>query len=244
MTILRCIIVDDEYPSREELKYFIKNYSDMDIIKEFDDSLAALRFLEGNKVDLIFLDINMPSLDGMCLGKIINKFEEKPVIVFITAYKEYAIEAFEIEAADYILKPYSEERIINTIKRIEKNYRENEWPKRKEGSSNERITLWRNDKMKVINIEDICYCEVKERDTMVYTTSEEYIANMSISSFYDKLPKERFFRSHRGFVINVDKVVEIIPWFNNTYNVKLRGVEAQIPVSRSNVKAFRRIMRI
>ncbi|WP_432662232.1 LytTR family DNA-binding domain-containing protein [Wukongibacter baidiensis] len=241
---MRCIIVDDEYPSREELKYFIKNYSDMDIVKEFDDSLAALKFLEGNKVDLIFLDINMPNLDGMCLGKIVNKFEEKPIIVFITAYKEYAIEAFEIEAADYILKPYSEDRIINTIKRIEKNYRENEKPRRNESSLNERITLWRNDKMKVINIEDICYCEVKERDTIVYTASEEYIANMSISSFYNKLPEEKFFRSHRGFIINIDKVVEIIPWFNNTYNVKLRGMEVQIPVSRSKIKAFRKIMRI
>jgi len=241
---LRCIIVDDEYPSREELKYFIKNYSDMDIVKEFDDSLDALKFLEGNKVDLIFLDINMPNLDGMCLGKIVNKFEDKPTIVFITAYKEYAIEAFEIEAADYILKPYSEDRIINTIKRIEKNYRENEKPRRNEEPLNERITLWRNDKMKVINIEDICYCEVKERDTIVYTSNEEYIANVSISSFYDKLPEERFFRSHRGFIINIDKIVEIIPWFNNTYNVKLRGVDAQIPVSRSKIKTFRRIMRI
>ncbi|WP_432406297.1 LytR/AlgR family response regulator transcription factor [Wukongibacter sp. M2B1] len=241
---MRCIIVDDEYPSREELKYFIKNYSNMDIVKEFDDSLAALKFLEGNKVDLIFLDINMPNLDGMCLGKIVNKFEKKPIIVFITAYKEYAIEAFEIEAVDYILKPYSEERIINTIKRIEKNYRENEEPRGNRSPLSERITLWRNDKMKVINIEDICYCEVKERDTIVYTGSEEYIANMSISSFYDKLPEEKFFKSHRGFIINIDKVVEIIPWFNNTYNVKLRGVDVQIPVSRSKVKAFRRIMRI
>jgi len=242
--ILKCIIVDDEYPSREELKYFINNYSNIEIIKEFDDSLTALKFIEKNKVDLIFLDINMPNLDGICLGKIINKFEEKPIIVFITAYKEYAIDAFEIEAVDYILKPYSEERIINAIKRIEKSYNENRIISEDKGLIKDKITLWRNDKMKVINIEDICYCEVKERDTMVYTRNESYIANMSISSFYKKLPKQKFFRSHRSFIINIDKVVEIIPWFNSTYNVMLKGLNVQIPVSRSNIKEFRRIMRI
>ncbi len=241
---LRCIVVDDEYPSREELKYFIRNYSDIEIIEEFDDSLAALRFLEKNKVDLIFLDINMPSLDGMSLGKIVNRFEDKPSIIFITAYKEYAIEAFEIEAVDYILKPYSEERIINTIKRIEKNYEENKKPTREKRTIKDKITLWRNDKMKVINTEDISYCEIKERETIVHTKNEKYIASMSISSFYEKLPKQKFFRSHRAFIINVDEIVEIIPWFNNTYNVKLKGIDVQIPVSRSNIKEFRKIMRI
>lgn len=242
--MLRCIIVDDEYPSREELKYFINNYSDIEIIKEFDDSLAALKFLEKNKVDLIFLDINMPNLDGMCLGKIVNRFEEKPSIVFITAHKEYAIEAFEVEAVDYILKPYSEERIINAIKRIEKNYRENKIPEIEKVHLKDKITLWNDDKMKVVDIEEISYCEVKERETIVYTKNRKYIASMSISSFYDKLPKEKFFRSHRSFIVNIDEIVEIIPWFNNTYNVKLKGLDVQVPVSRSNIKEFRKIMRI
>lgn len=241
---LRCIVVDDEYPSREELKYFIKNYSDIEIIDEFDDSLAALRFLEKNKVDLIFLDINMPNLDGMCLGKIVNKFEHRPSIVFITAYKEYAIEAFEIEAVDYILKPYSEERIISTIKRIEKNCGENRKPRSEKTPIKDKITLWRNGKMNVISIEDISYCQIKERETIVYTGNEKYIASMSISSFYDKLPKQKFFRSHRAFIINIDEIIEIIPWFNNTYNVKLKGLDVHIPVSRSNIKEFRKIMRI
>ncbi len=241
---LKCIIVDDEYPSREELKYFIENYSDIHIVKEFDDSLDALKFIEKNKVDLIFLDINMPNLDGMCLGKIANKFEKKPIIVFITAYKEYAVEAFEIEAVDYILKPYSENRIINTIKRIEKSFYENKIPSKEERLLKDRITLWKNDKMKVINIDDICCCKIKERETIIYTGSEKYIANMSISSFYNRLPEERFFRSHRSYIVNIDKIEEIIPWFNNTYNVKLKGLNMQIPVSRSNIKEFRKIMRI
>lgn len=241
---MKCIIVDDEYPSREELKYFIENYSDIDIAKEFDDSLAALKFLEKNKVDLIFLDINMPNLDGMSFAKIINQFEEKPVIIFITAHKEYAIEAFEIEAVDYILKPYSEERIINTIKRVIKNYQENRKIDEDKVLLKDKMTLWKKDKMKVIDIDDIYYCEVRERDTMVCTSEEQYIANMAISSFCDKLPKEKFFRSHRAYIVNIDKIEEIIPWFNNTYKLKLQGLDIEVPVSRSNIKKFKRIMRI
>lgn len=237
---MNCIIVEDEYPAREELRYFIENFSSIEILKEFDDSLKALKFLEKNKVDLIFLDINIPNLDGMSLGKIINRFENKPMIVFITAYKEYALDAFEIQAFDYILKPYSEERIINTLKRIEEQNKEKE----KVDIIKDKITLWKNGKMIVINVKDIYYCETKERDTIVYTKNGEYIATMSISSFYKELPKEMFFRSHRSYIINIDKIEEIIPWFNNTYNVKLKDLNVEIPVSRSNIKEFRRIMRI
>jgi two-component system LytT family response regulator len=242
--ILRCIIVEDEYPAREELKYFINNYSSIEITEEFDDSLKALKFLENNKVDLIFLDINIPNLDGMSLGKIINKFEDKPDIVFITAYKEYALEAFEIQAVDYILKPYSEDRIINTLKRLEKKFNEKQEKRENNGVVKSKITLWKDGKMIVVNVNDIYYCETKERETLVYTEDGEYVANMNITSFLKELPQERFFRSHRSYIINIDKVEEIIPWFNNTYNVKLKDLEVEIPVSRSNVKKFRKMMRI
>ena len=104
---MKGIIVEDEYLSREELKYFIKNYSGIEIVGEFDDGLDVLKFLQENEVDAIFLDINIPSLDGVFLAKNISKFAVKPYIIFITAYKEHAAEAFEIEAFDYILKPYS-----------------------------------------------------------------------------------------------------------------------------------------
>ena len=120
---MNCIIVDDEYPSREELKYFINNFSNIKIMEEFDDSIKALEYIEENKPDIIFLDINMPKLDGMALGKIINHFPKHSLIIFITAHKDYAVDAFEIQAYDYILKPYSEERIVSTLKNIEKLFR-------------------------------------------------------------------------------------------------------------------------
>lgn len=233
---MNCIIVDDEYPSREELKYFIKNFSNIKIMEEFDDSIKALEYIQQNKPDIIFLDINMPKLDGMALGKIINHFPKHSLIIFITAHKDYAVDAFEIEAYDYILKPFSEERIVNTLKKIEKCTDKK--------CINNKITLWKDNKMIVRRIVDISYCEARERETLIYISGAQYNINCSISEFYKRLPKELFFRSHRSYIINTDKITEVIPWFNNTFMLKLQGEEVDIPVSRNNIIEFKQMMGI
>lgn len=233
---MNCIIVDDEYPSREELKYFINNFSSIKIMEEFDDSIKALEYIEQNNPDIVFLDINMPKLDGMALGKIISHFSKHSFIIFITAHKEYAVDAFEIQAYDYILKPYSEERIVSTLKKIEKCSDKK--------CVNSKITLWKDNKMMVKSIIDISYCEARERETLIYINGFQYNVSCSISEFYKKLPKELFFRSHRSYIVNTDKITEIIPWFNNTFMLKLQGEEVDIPVSRNNIIEFKQMMGI
>ncbi|HEY5588041.1 MAG TPA: response regulator transcription factor [Candidatus Paceibacterota bacterium] len=233
---MNCIIVDDEFPSREELKYFINNFSNVKIMEEFDDSIKALEYIEQNKPDVIFLDISMPKLDGMALGKIISHFPKRPIIIFITAHKDYAVDAFEIQAYDYILKPYSEERIVSTLKKIEKCSDKK--------SKNNKITLWKENKMIVRSINEISYCEANERETLIYIKGEQYNVSCSISEFYKKLPKEFFFRSHRSYIINIDKIIEIVPWFNNTYMLKIQDEKVDIPVSRNNIVEFKQIMGI
>ncbi|WP_129600716.1 LytR/AlgR family response regulator transcription factor [Anaerophilus nitritogenes] len=237
---MRCIIIEDEYPSREELKYFIKNYSSIQIIEEFEDGLSALKFLQKNEIDVVFADINMPKLDGMTFSKIIHRFEKNPKIVFITAYKEYAIEAFEIYAFDYILKPYSNERIIQTLKKLQEHKEGNF----KENCLYHKVIVCKNEKMIVLDCTDIYYCEAHERETFVYTKEEKYIAKINISQFFDKLSKDHFFRSHRSYIINLDKIQEIIPWFHHTYNVKMKDLDCEIPVSRNNIKIFKEKMGI
>lgn len=234
---MNCIIIDDEFPAREELKYFINNFSNIKILEEFDDSIKALEFIEKNKIDLIFLDINMPKLDGMALGKIISHFSQKPTIVFITAHKDFAVDAFEIEAFDYILKPYSEERLVGTLRKLEK-------PCIEEKCLSSKITLWKDNKMIVKNIFDISYCEAKGREVIIFIEGTEYHLNLSITEFYKKLPKDKFFKSHRSYIINVDKIIEIIPWFNNTYMLKIQSENLSIPVSRNNIVEFKHIMGI
>lgn len=238
---MKCIIVEDEFLAREELKYFIQNFSSIDIVGEFEDGLEALKFVQNNKMDVVFLDINIGSVDGVFIAQNISKFSEKPYIVFITAYREHAVEAFEIEAFDYILKPYDEARIKSMLKKLEISYNsQNKEPH----MINNRINLYKDEKIIVTNVDDIYYCEARDRETCVFTKKEKYFVKSTISEFYEMLPKEIFFKSHRSYIVNLTKIIEIIPWFNNTYNLKLKDISEEIPVSRSNVKTFKQIMNI
>ena len=269
---MKGIIVEDEFLAMEELDYLIGKNSSVEIVGKFEDGIDVLKFLQGSDVDVIFLDINIPSLDGVLLAKSISKFANKPYIVFTTAYKEHAAEAFEIEAFDYILKPYHEPRIAAMLNKLEsmfaaKKERENGGTgdsaaplapgasasavsggtpgAAPEGRSvNRRINLHKDDKIIVVDADDIYYASAQEKTTLVYTRKEEYAMPMSISDFQAGLPGEQFFRCHRSYTVNLSKIREIVPWFNNTYLLRLRDIDAEVPVSRSKVKEFRQLMRI
>jgi two-component system LytT family response regulator len=233
--LMNCIIVDDEFPSIQELGHFITNFSSIKILGKFDDSINALEYLQRHSIDVVFLDINMPKLDGMAFSRVISTLKSKPVFVFISAYSEYALEAFEVAAFDYILKPYSESRIIGTLQRLENCAAK---------CSNNKITLWKNDKLFVLNINDIFYCEAHEHEVHVFTKDNQFKVASSISDFYKKLPEDTFFKCHRSYIVNIDKVSEIMPWFNNTYMLKLEGLDSEIPVSRQNISSFKKLMGI
>jgi two-component system, LytTR family, response regulator len=233
---MNCIIVDDEYPSIQELSYFINNFSSIKVLGEFTDSVKALEYFQSNSVDVIFLDINMPRLDGLAFSRIIKGLKNIPLLVFITAYREHAVEAFEVSAFDYILKPYSESRIVDLLRRLDKCTTNK--------CDNSKITLWKNDKLFVLNINDIYYCEANEHEVFVYTKEDHFKVSTSISEFHRRLPQDSFFKSHRSYIVNLDKIIEIIPWFNNTYILKLQGTNAEIPVSRQNIGLFKQLMGI
>jgi two-component system LytT family response regulator len=233
---MNCIIVDDEIPAIQELSYFITNFSSIKILGKFDASIKALEFIQRNSIDIIFLDINMPKLDGLALSRVINTLKPKPLLVFISAYKDYALEAFEVAAFDYILKPYSENRIADTLNRLEGCTTEK--------FSNNRLTIWKNEKLYVINMNDIYYCKANEHEVFIYTKTDEYKITSSISELYRKLPQESFFKCHRSYIVNIDKITEIIPWFNNTYVLRLKGIDAEVPVSRQNISQFKLLMGI
>ncbi|MEH7119123.1 LytTR family DNA-binding domain-containing protein [Neobacillus vireti] len=255
---MRAIIVEDEIPAREELEYLIEAYSGIEITHSFDDGLDVLKFLQEQETDVIFLDINIPSLDGMLLASTISKFTKRPYIVFTTAYKEHAAQAFELEAFDYVLKPYDEKRIATMLGRLEAAYERDQTEANIQTSrpnaavqemevhskSSNRINLKKNDKIIVTDVNDIYYAEASEKVTLVYTLHEEYTMQMSITEFHTHLPEDMFFRCHRSYTVNLTKIREIVPWFNQTYILRLKGLNTEIPVSRSKVKAFRQIMQL
>lgn len=248
---MRAIIVEDEVLASEELEYLITKHSRIEIVDRFEDGLDVLKFLQEKEVDAIFLDINIPSLDGMLLATNISKFAHKPYVIFTTAYKEHAAQAFELEAFDYILKPYDENRIAAMLRKLETAF---ERDAQQGGSSNpvdsrqrseeKRINLLKNDKYIVTDSDDIYYAEAQEKVTNVFTKSGTYTMPMSISDFHAMLPQDRFYRCHRSYTVNLSQIHEIVPWFNNTYLLRLRDMDAKVPVSRSKVKEFRQLMHI
>ncbi|MDO7908160.1 LytTR family DNA-binding domain-containing protein [Paenibacillus sp. JX-17] len=257
---MKAIIVEDEFLAREELEYLIRAHSSLDLVGRFEDGLDVLKFLQEQQVDVIFLDINIPSLDGMLLARNISQFARKPYIIFTTAYKEHAAQAFELEAFDYILKPYDERRIAAMLQRLESvSAREAAImaagapvpaaepaaaPAPAAGEGAGRINLWKDDKIIVTDADDIYYAEAREKVTVVYTRKEQYSMPMSITEFHSRLPQEQFFRCHRSYTVNLRKIHEIVPWFNNTYILRLLDLKGEIPVSRSRSKEFRQIMRL
>ena len=151
--MISCIIVEDELPAREELKYFLNEEKEIKLIAEFDNPLDTLNFLENNTTDVIFLDISMPDMNGISLGKIVTKMYPDTKIVFITAYKDYAVDAFEIKAFDYLLKPYSETRIRNLLKSLVNT--ETEVTSSIKNSNLKKITVNIDERLYVISLNDV-----------------------------------------------------------------------------------------
>lgn len=243
---MKAIIVEDEFLAQQELSFLVRQHSQLTIEATFDDGLDVLKYLQNHRVDVIFLDINIPSLDGVLLAQNISKFTHKPLIVFITAYKEHAVDAFELEAFDYILKPYHEMRIVTMLRKLENTLQQPAPTGNPEAvrAPLHTINLVRDERIIVTDINDIYYAEAHEKMTFVYTRREEYVMSMNITEFCHRLPEEAFFRCHRSYCVNLSKIREIEPWFNNTYMLKLRDLDFQVPVSRSKVKAFRQLMRL
>lgn len=173
----------------------------------------------------------------------LHKSSHPPHIVFVTAYKEFAVEAFELEAFDYILKPYNEPRIINLLQKLEhagKSQPASTGEASGEGSSshNRTVNLVKGERIIVTPCEQIYYAEADEKLTYVYTRDDRYVMTMTISEFVSRLPAEGFFRCHRSYCVNINKIREIVPWFNSTYLIRLHDLPFEVPVSRSNIKAF------
>lgn len=239
--MLTCVIVEDEFPAREELKYFLTKHKEISLEKEFENPIDSLKYLQENKVDVVFLDINMPELDGMSLGKILTKLNPNIKIIFITAYRDYAAEAFEIKAFDYLLKPYSEKRItevLNNLTMIKDNF------PIKEVEKINKVTVFLDEKMVVLSLDEIYYIEVSEKESLVYTQNEIYTSKLKISKWEEILPKNKFYRTHRAYIVNLDKIKEVEPWFNGTFVLKIQDLKFKVPVSRNNIKEFKELLSI
>ena len=237
--MINYIIVEDELPAREELKYFLNEEKEIKLIAEFDNPLDTLTFLKNSTADVIFLDINMPDMNGISLGKIISKMCPDMKIIFITAYKDYAVDAFEIKAFDYLLKPYSESRIKSLLKSLVNIKSEVTTSIR--NNNLKKITVNIGERLYVISLNDIDYIEASEKETLIFSNQKKYVSKIKISKWEEMLKGNNFYRCHRSFIINLDKITEIEQWFNSSWILKIKNYTTAIPVSRNNIKELKEL---
>lgn len=242
--MMKVLIVDDEKYIRDELKYFCGKFTDVVVCGETGEGNEAVTLSNKLKPDIVFLDIHLNDISGLLVARKICEQKEHPFILFATAYDEYAIEGFEIDAVDYILKPFSEERIKVSLDRIKARMNKNNLDLPKEINLNKLCVMVGN-KLMLIDMDEIQYIECKNKDVIVHGKNGKYLCNNTLKELELKFKSRKFIRTHKSFIVNVDFIGEIIPWFNYTYKVKLEGnKEVEIPVSRNYLKKFKDLLGI
>jgi two-component system LytT family response regulator/two-component system response regulator LytT len=249
------LLVDDESPAREELRYLLESYTEIKIIGEASSGQEAIEKILTLKPDVIFLDIQLSDMDGFEVAWKVFSEGVTPVVVFATAYDEYAVRAFEINALDYILKPFSEKRLDNTVKRLIEVFRErkqkqeslkvSEYLQKTRKTACSKLSLWKNDRIYLVCPEEICYCEAVEKGSKIKTEKGEFLSPYTLSELEEKIGSPDFVRTHKSYLVNFDKVKEIIPWFNGTFILSIKGYEKdEVPVSRRHAKEIREMFEI
>ncbi len=245
--MLKILLVDDETPSRQELRYILSSLVKQAAIVEASSGEQALQLVRQEAVDIAFIDINMHGMDGITLSQELSKLDDSIRQVFATAYDQYAIKAFELNAVDYVLKPFEENRIKITVERLlsdmdKKKTAEKDSVHALPEKTLRKITVWINGRALLLDIHHVAYIAAEDRGSLIKTSGGIFSSKETLCYFEKKLEKDNFLRVHRGYLINPEQVSEIQPWFNQTYIIKMTGFEKdEIPVSRNYIKRFKEI---
>ncbi len=241
-SMLKAFIVDDEPLARDELKYPLKRTKQVEIVGEADCIEEALGRMDDTPIDVLFVDIMLANETGLDLVEKLLEKGKHPAVVFATAYDEYALKAFQLNAIDYILKPFEEQRIQQTVEKLtsflpqKSNPMETVASEKKVPSDKLAITV--DERIIIIHIHEILYIGTIEGKTVIATEKQKYQASESLVTFEKKLQGTPIIRVHRGYLVNLDAIVEIEPWFNSTYNLVMKDGES-VPVSRTYIKELK-----
>jgi two-component system LytT family response regulator len=245
---MRILIVDDEAPARERLKRYLVSLEGMEVIGEASDGAQAVETIEAQSPDLVLLDIQMPGLDGF---GVVEALEDPPAIIFVTAYDQYAIRAFEVHALDYLLKPFSRERLGQAIFRAQDALAEGQDLSAQlrlllkdlaaQGRYLSRLAVRDGKCILVLDAEQIDWIGVEDEQVLVHVSDRVYSIRRTLAELETRLDPARFFRAHRSAIVNLDRIQEIIPWFKGSYVLRLT-TGAEVDLSRAQARALRKIL--
>ena len=235
--MLKAIIVDDEAPARSELRFLLGELNQTEVVAEAASVREAIEKLKEYPCDVMFLDINMPEATGIQLAEALQHLKYPPAVVFVTAYSEFALDAFKVNAIDYLVKPVETERLSHALARVREHVLLHA-----KAQKAERIPVEKGGKKILINIDDIRYVMARDDYAYLQTGVDRFFSTVSLAQLEKTLDGHGFFRVHRGYLVNLALVKEVEPQSGGTLLLTLDGVDEKIPVSRRRVSSLKKAL--
>jgi two-component system LytT family response regulator/two-component system response regulator LytT len=273
---LTALIIDDEPLARQELQYLLEHSGGVEVLAQGTNGIEAVDLIRTHKPDVVFLDVQMPGLDGFgVLKKLLDRKVPMPQVVFATAFNQYAVRAFEVNAVDYLLKPFDRKRVLQTIEKAQSrlvSQGESAVPIT-ESSVNEatakldallklveeqaqapaanrattgKVVVRAQNRLLLVDQKEICFASIEEGTITVVTPSVEGNSNCrTIEELQSQLDPEMFWRAHRSYLVNIQHIREVVPWFKSSYQIRMDDPKkTEIPVSRAQTKRLRELFNL
>jgi len=250
---ISAIVVDDEKLASDELSYQLREFPDVEVVATASNGIEAVQLIMDLEPDLVFLDVQMPGLDGM---GVLRKLKEKgiplPYFVMATAYDQYAVEAFKWEALDYLLKPVEKERLAQAIERARKCVADKlkvapaELPPPKPSLQRTKLLVKSNQRNFIVDAQDVVYATIEDGLITVVASALEGQSNYrTIEELQSNLDADMFWRVHRSYLVNIHRIKEVIPWFKSSFQLRMDDKkQTEIPVSRVQTKRLRALLKL
>jgi two-component system, LytTR family, response regulator LytT len=253
-TTISAVLVDDEKLASDELAYLLKEFADVEVIATASNGLEAVKFIADLEPDLVFLDVQMPGLDGMgVIEKLRAQGVPLPYFVMATAYDQYAVEAFRLEALDYLLKPVEKDRLAMAVERARKGIAErakaavpSDLPSSKPSLQRSKLLVKSNHRNFIVDAQDVVYATIDDGLITVVAASLEGQSNYrTIEELQSNLDPDMFWRVHRSYLVNIHRIKEVIPWFKSSFQLRMDDKkQTEIPVSRVQTKRLRALLKL
>jgi len=255
---LAALIVDDEQPARDELAFLLKGVPDVEVVGQAKNGLEALSLIRELNPQLVFLDVQMPGLDGLgVVKKLLDKKVRGPFVVFVTAYDHYAVQAFEVNAADYLLKPIARPRLERAIAKVRRMIETAESTygrldrlvqafEDRPAPQKSKLLVKSGGRLFLVNSDDIIYASIEDGVISVVTRELEGQSNFrTVEELQGNLDANIFWRVHRSYLVNINRIKEVVPWFKGSYQLKMDDrKQTEIPVSRSQTRKLRELFKL
>jgi len=250
--VLTAMIVDDEQLAQDELAYLIKDISDIEVVGVARHGLEAVELIQKLEPDLVFLDVQMPGLDGLgVVRRLREKNIELPHIIFASAFDQYAVEAFRLEAMDYLLKPIERSRLEETLDRARRAIQERQKaippePSPRLTPQRTKLLVRNSNRNFIVDAQDMIYATIENGlITLVTATMEGHSNYKTIEDLQANLDRDTFWRVHRSYLVNINKIKEVVPWFKSSFQLRMDDKkQTEIPVSRVQTKRLRELLKL